>query len=307
VELDDDQRGIVTLSRDDIVVKLRAVGLSLPYPSGLARVRAGQPDAELVVVERAPLGFQRAAEEAHLSYLDLQGRGRVVVPGLVYLAEPRADLHGALRGTSSPFAPKASRVVRALLSDPETRWRLSDLAVLANLNPGNVHRALSALVDQGVVERDADAYVLADPGSLLEAWAEQQQSPRERLFVPVEDRDLRASVHKWLDRLGDHAVVSGELAAEELAPYLPAESATIHVLDADRFAALGIEDRHPLAPSASPGRLLLDSADAGVGDFRSVKNGLPLASPQQIYVDLARDRGRGREAGEHLRRQLLGF
>jgi hypothetical protein len=53
--------------------------------------------------------------------------------------------------------------------------------------------------------------------------------------------------------------------------------------------------------------VLVDLADEGYGDFRSERSGLPLASPAQVYVDLVHDRGRGREAAEHLRRSLLGF
>jgi hypothetical protein len=260
------------------------------------------------VVERAPRGLSEAAEEAGVSYLDLGGRGRVVAPGLVYVAPPHVGWAGLSRSNASPFAPKASRVVRVLLSDPRRPWRLSDVAVLSELNPGNVHRALAGLVDRGMVERDEDAYVVADPGSLLEAWADQRQEPRERISLQHEG-DLHGVVRRLVDALHGHAVVSGELAAEEFAPYLPAASAIIHALDPDDFAALQrpVERSPLLGLGAAPGRVVIDLADAGCGGFRVLKDDLPLASPQQVYVDLARDRGRGREAAEHLREQLLGF
>ena len=101
------------------------------------------------------------------------------------------------------------------------------------------------------------------------------------------------------------------MAAEELAPYLPAESAIVHVLSPERF---GDFER----PAAGPSLPLLGRAPARAGEvdvalsdpgvaFDARRNGLELASPQQIYVDLARDRGRGRDAAEHLRRHALGF
>jgi hypothetical protein len=307
--LDDGQEGTVRVTHADQTVALRAAGLTLPYPSGLDRARARFPDAELFVVDRAPRGLRRAASEQGVNYLDLRGHGRVVVPGFVYVAEPRPDVAGLVRNSASPFAPKASRVVRALLSDPSARWRLSDLAALSHSNPGNVHRTLSALVDSGVVERDEDSYVVADPGSLLEAWAEQKQVAREQVSVAVEGT-LREDVERWLERLGGHAVVSGELAAEILAPYLPAESAIVHALSTDAFAAIeGNRARFPLLSGLAPGagRLVLDLADEGVADFGTSAQGLPLASPQQVYVDLAGDVGRGREAAEHLRRHVLAY
>lgn len=307
VDLHNDHRGAVHLQHGDVAVQLNAAGLSVPYPSGLQRLLSSEPNIELVVVERAPEGLRKAVAEAGINYLDLAGRGRVIAPGLVYVASPRPNYPvGSAR--SSPFAPKASRVVRVLLSDPGRPWRLSDVAVLSELNPGNVHRALAALVDRGMVERDEDAYVVSDPGSLLEAWADQHQEPRERLWFPYEG-DLRDFVRKLIGDLGEHAVVSGELAAEELAPYLPAESAIIHALDPDAFSSLPRPEIRPPIPHLSPrpGQVVVNASDAGDGQFRVVKDGLPLAAPSQVYVDLARDRGRGREAAEHLRESVIGF
>jgi hypothetical protein len=304
----DDQHGVVRLQQGDVVAELKATGLSVPYPSGLRRLLSQDPDVDLVVVERAPPGLRSAAENEGVSYLDVKGRGRVVADGLVYVATPHLDRGRFGVPRSSPFAQRSCRVVRVLLTDPRRSWRLSDVAVLSHLNPGNVHRAFSALVDRGMVERDNDAYVIADPGSLLEAWADQNQPPRERAWMRA-DGDLRAFVRDLIRLFEGDAVVSGELAAEELAPYLPAESAIVHCLDPERFSRLQHTDKPRSLPrlGLSPGEVLVDVADEGYGDFRSDETGLPLASPTQIYVDMAQDRGRGREAAEHLRRQVIGF
>lgn len=308
IELEDDQHGLVRLRHDEVAAELRAVGLSLPYPSGLRRLLAGGKDFDLVVVERAPHGLRQEADDAGISYLDLTGRGRVVAPGLVYVATPRPGSGALALGKSSPFAPKAARVVRVLLSDPAKAWRLSDVAVLSDLNPGNVHRALGALVDRGVVERDEDAYLVADPGSLLEAWADQNQPPRERIVLR-HDGDLLGAVRRLVGDLDGRAVVSGELAAELYAPHLPAQSAIVHALDPQSFADLPRPEQPRLLASlrVAPGQVVVDLADVGYGEFQVVKDQLGLASAQQVYVDLAPDRGRGREAAEHLRERVIGF
>jgi hypothetical protein len=200
--------------------------------------------------------------------------------------------------------------VRALLADPFHHWRVSQLASLVELNPGNVHRALAALTDGGYVEREGDAYVLADPGSLLEAWAEvgTRSRPGERGTLAVEG-DLHATVARVVADLGGRAVVSGELAAELTAPHLQAASAIVHCFDADAWARLG--DRYPLALGLSPatraGDIVVDLVDGGVAQFGFPRNGLPLVSPAQLYVDLARARGRTREAAEEVRRQCLRY
>jgi DNA-binding IclR family transcriptional regulator len=74
--------------------------------------------------------------------------------------------------------------VRALLADPQRHWRVSQLADRVHLNPGNVHRSLAALLESGFLEREGEAYLVADPGSLLEAWAEAAAMPRERVSLP---------------------------------------------------------------------------------------------------------------------------
>lgn len=308
IEISDDQHGVVRLHHGDVVLELNAVGLSVPYPSGLRRLLNYEDNVELVIVDRAPPGFREAVAELGLNYLDIHGRGRVIADGLVYVVSPHPDLGNVGTARSSPFAPKASRVVRVLLSAPTERWRLSDVAVLCHLNPGNVHRALGALVERGMVERDDNAYVVADPGSLLEAWADQHEPPRSRI-VYRSQRDVRACVRDIVARLDGDAVVSGEVAAEEFAPHLPAESAIVHCLDADRFGSLPREEapRWLVPFGVAPGQVLVDQADEGYGEFRSERHGLPLAAPVQVYVDLARDITRGRSAAENLRRTTIGF
>ena len=208
-----------------------------------------------MIAERLPPGLQRAAAKHTISYLDLRGRGRVIAPGLVYLAPPGREVAEAA----------GSRT-------------------------------------------DREAYLLADPGSLLEAWGDQAPPPRERFAVRL-DGNLHDTVGGLVADLDGAAVVSGELAAEALAPYLPAESAIVHCLDPERFAALQHREAPRPRGSGAPrlGEVLVDLADAASGDFGATHGGLYLASAAQVYVDLVRDRGRGREAAEHLRRTVIRF
>lgn len=86
-------------------------------------------------------------------------------------------------------------------------------------------------MEAGHVERDGERYLVPDPGSLLEAWADAAAPPRNWIGLPVEES------------LRDGASIDG----------------------------------------------------------------LDVVSPQQVYVDLARAAGRGRQAGEEVRRQLLRY
>lgn len=287
---------------------LLAAFLAVPYPSGLKRLVAANPDLEAVIVERIPPGLDQAAREMGLSYLDIHGHGRITQPGFVYFAPPGLNERSPARTRGpSPFAPKASRVVRSLLADHETERRLSDLARETALNPGNVHRVLNRLIDDGYVERDQDAYLVVDPGALLNAWAENSSPAREQTAMPIKG-DVRSAAEGLLERFHGHAVISGELAAELLAPHLPAASAVVHCLDASEWAHIDLEEIEPPPPVfRAPGRILLDLPDAGIAQFGSEVSELPLVGAAQLYVDLYREPTRGRQAAEEVRRQLLDF
>jgi hypothetical protein len=287
---------------------MSAAYLSVPYPSGLRRLQLREPDLEAVIVDRIPTGLLEAAATAGVAVLDKDGYGRIVAPSLVYVAPAPQSAAAPSRSSSSPFAPKASRLVRTLLAFPERRWRLSMLADTAEVDPGNAHRILASLMERGLVERDEDEYLIADPGSLLEAWAESTSRPREQLSLPVTG-ELADELRVILPVLDHKAVVSGEFAAERLAPYLPAQSALVHCWDRAAWERLGRDVTPRYVPSGASlgGRLIVDLADEGVAHFGISQDDIPLVHPVQAYVDLYKAPGRGREAGEHLRHERIGF
>lgn len=305
----DERHALVRLQYGSTAVDLLAAYLSVPYPSGLRRLAAREPGLEAVVVDRIPPGLAEAASTAGIAILDRHGYGRVVRPGFVYVAAPPPRLGPRPVSSRSPFAPKASRIVRMLLANPLGRWRLSSIADIVQIDPGNTHRVLASLLETGTVERDEDEYIVTDPGSLLEAWADSTRLPREQVRLPIAGT-LASTIRDLLVVLDDSAVVSGELAAELLAPYLPAQSAVLHCFRREAWERLGQDagaEHHRPPSDAQVGQLLVTFADEGVAQFHSTADGLPLAHPAQVYVDLSRARGRGREAAEHLRRELLGY
>ena len=314
VDPEDERHAKLRLELNGQHLELAAAALPIPYPSGLKALLSAEPELEAVIVDRAPPGLKKAAEDAGISYIDLQGGGRIVGPGFVYVVQRFPGLKSVAdrSSRSSPFAPKASRVVRALLSEPDRNWRLSDVASLVNLNPGNVHRALSALVESGYVERDGDNYIVVNPGSLLEAWADISSIARERLSIPAEG-DLKKAIRSIVKDLEGSAVVSGEFAAELLAPHLPARSALVHCLDEGAWPAVAkrAEERRRISLPSLMGpaadSVMVDLPDEGVAHFSRSVRGLDLVSPMQLYVDLYKQPSRGRDAAEEVRSQLLGY
>lgn len=311
-------------------IELRARWLSVPYPSGLRRLVGSDSEIDAVIVERIPRGLDAAAVELGISYLDIRGAGRVAGPGFFYLVKAlpipsRAWLggdlereanespkHPASSGLESqrmrrvnPFAPKASRIVRALLIEPDRHWRSSEIAAAVDVDPGNAHRVLGALVGNDLVERDEDLYAVPDPGSLLDAWAEHAPRARESVRL-MSDDDLVPMIRAIAADLGEGCVVSGEWAAEQLAPYLSARSAILHCSD-DAFDAFEDIARQSNPSLRSASRVEARRSEPGVAHFAAEADGVRIAAPVQVYIDLVRERGRAREAAEHLRSGVIEF
>jgi len=317
IEPTDDGEALLLVQDGERELRLRAAGLAVPYPSGLASLLSSNPSIEAVLVERASAGLQHAAELRGVGVLDLDGRGQLRGPGLVYVVSPAHVAAGgrasaarapARTAAASPFSAKASRVTRTLLSAPRRAWRVTELATAVAMNPGNVHRVLSALRGLGLVERDAQGYVVPEPGALLEAWATQWRGarPADRVELLVAD-ELRHATERLLTALDGHGVVSGELAAELSAPHLPAQHSIVHCTDSRVWDPDALRELAGLPSLVARHRVVIDLPDPGVAHFGETRDGLPIASPQQLYVDLYRDPGRGREAAEHVRREVLGF
>lgn len=305
VELLDDRRAVIGLRGSGTCASLRAAGLSVPYPSGLRRLRGELPDVEMVVVERVSAGFRAAAKREGISWVDLSGAGHIEEGRRVIFDLSDDDEKPSRRQKVSPFAPAASRVVRVLLHDHSRAWRLSEIVELAEVNPGNVHRVLGELVERGLIERDEYDYVLVDPRMMLDVWADHYEAPRDRTVSRV-DGELVRVVKELVADAGD-IVISGELAAELLAPHLPARRAIIHCLDREAFVEIARRVEGPKLDPRSETQVVVDLADIGYGGFSAQRAGLRLATPIQVYLDLAREPGRGREAAEHLRREVIGF
>ena len=52
---------------------------------------------------------------------------------------------------------------------------------------------------------------------------------------------------------------------------------------------------------------IIETKSTGELLFREQVDGVWLASPVQVYLDLLRGEGRAKEMAEHLRREMMGF
>lgn len=153
---------------------------------------------------------------------------------------------------------------------------------------------------------------LREPGALLDEWTRQLAVMRplglRRYFVP----SLRAEglIQKFAEvctaNRAEYAITH-EAAGQRYAPFLSAVS-QVHcrmMLGAPADGVLAALNAHEVSQGAN--LAVIDVKSSGELLFRNLQDGIWLASPVQVYLDLMRGEGRARELARHLRQERIGF
>src|SRR5215470_16820331 len=115
----------------------------------------------------------RILKDNNLGFIDLSGNCYLAFEHVLIEKEGKRNVRPSTRPLRSLFAPRATRVVRALLAEPSRTWRLEELAKAAAVSLGHSHNVMKRLEDLRWVERDeAQRFHLGKPADLLQAWCE---------------------------------------------------------------------------------------------------------------------------------------
>jgi len=253
-------------------------------------------------------GGQHLCREARVGYLDLTGNAFLNFNGVLVdrrSGERPPRTKARLRRL---FSPKSSRILRALLEQPEQEWTLARLAAEAAISLRTAHLVVNALEEKVFLEKRRGAIRLQKPGALLDLWAENYRidQHRQRTFYSFlrDPRELAA-------KLGAHAAsqhmpcaLTLHSGAALVAPFV--RSADVHAYvrgDVD-----GVAQALDLRPVETGGNThLLVPNDDGVFYRTQVIEHIPVVCNTQLYLDLLHYPARGREQAEELRRQKLGY
>jgi hypothetical protein len=252
----------------------------------------------------------RILKDNNLGYLDLSGNCYLAFDHVLIEKEGKRNLRPSTRPLRSLFAPRATRVVRVLLAEPQRDWRLEELAKAAEVSLGHSHNVISRLEDLRWVERDqAQRIHLGKPADLLEAWRESYTYRANEIasyFVPERvNRRLMTEVARAATAEGRRYAFTLSAGLSLVAP--PPRLTEVHCYvegdPAPIAAALGLR-----RAGETDGALhLLAPYDPGVFYGGLEKAGLRVVSLPQLYVDLIGNGPGGAEQAEHLRREAMGF
>ena len=245
-----------------------------------------------------------------LGYVDLSGNCFLAFESVLIEKEGKRNVRPSSRPLRSLFAPRATRVIRVLLTEPGRVWRLEELARAAAVSLGHSHNVVKRLEDLAWVERDErQRFRLGKPSDLLESWCESYTYRNNEIssyFVPERvTRRFMTDVARAVEGQGRRYAFTLNAGLSLVAPHLrvPAIHCYVEGDPAPVVAALGLRP----ASEAEGALHLLTPYDPGVFYGALEKGGLKVVCLPQLYADLVHYERRGQEQAEHLRREAMGY
>jgi hypothetical protein len=242
-------------------------------------------------------------------YVDLSGNCYLAFDTVLIHKEGRPNAGPTRRPLKALFAPRATRVVRALLVERERAWRLDELGRAVSVSLGHAHNVVKRLEELDWVERGRDGlYRLTRPGELLEAWRDEYRYDVNGLGAFVSPTGDKRRVMEGLARqateLGLSYAFTLHAGASLIGPHVRVSTVHCYVSgDVEPLVrALGLQ-----AVEGEGSVYLMAPYDPGVFYAPIVKGGFRVVSIPQLYVDLHGHERRGREQAEKLRRDAMGF
>lgn len=278
--------------------------VALEQPRG----RRAMPLVPVVAVPFMGETGRRMCADAGLSWIDLSGNGWIEAPGLRIRMLGQPNRFASRGRPADVFAPRSSRVVRALLMQPDRAFTQSELVAVTGVDKGRVSRLVRRLEAMELLAREGPRSVrVKDPAVALDAWREAYELGRHdirRGHVAVRDADeLVRRIAESSPPPSDRWALTGLAAAWRLTHHALFRLVTIlvaHHPSDDWLRGVGFREE-----ARGANLWIVRPSDAAALDGATEVQGVPCAHPLQVYLDLKAHPERAREAADELRRLLL--
>jgi hypothetical protein len=304
-------------SDEPVALQMKWIGAG--WPGDVRRVAERLPrpwPANLVFVARelSP-GALEWLERHEANWADATGRARIVGPGgLLVIRDPvRRPSSG-----SRPFRWSASALALAelLLARWRPRLRIDDLAAESGWSTAQVGMVLSAFDAQGWTSKQGAARGpgawrrLEDPDGLLSTWAAAlADRPKRQRSAHRATRDVMTLLRDRLTPALEHVkwALTGWAGLELAAPYMTGvPTLQIYVANEDFAGPLSAAIRDAGLREVDEGaRVVFWAIDHRALALAIRDHELPVASPPRLYADLLALGGRGFDAADHVKTELI--
>ena len=292
-----------------IIIEFRTVGqprIARDALNQLLRYRDILPDAYGIFA--APYISPKVAPiwpNEGFGYMDLAGNCHLSF-GQIYVEKTgNPNPFSEKRDLRSLYSPKATRILRVLLSNPKTEWRLQTLSKVARVSLGLVAKVKSLLADREWIAQGEKGLRLVDPEALLIEWAHNYTYRKNvvRNFYSLKTTpENEAHIAEVLFKKGIRYALTGFSGADRMAPFTRYSKMMAYIDESDEDVTNFLNLKKV---TSGANVTLLTPYDEGVYYGSCEFNGIQVASPIQVYLDLAGDRGRGQEAARELMEKVI--
>lgn len=244
-------------------------------------------------------------KQAGIGYIDLAGNCFISFDKIFINIEGKANPFPQSRDLRTIFSPGASRIIRVLLIDSYTAWKIEKLSKKAEVSLGLVAKVKKILLDrEWAIEKDV-GFALTKPEEVLQEWASQYDYKRNVVkdFYSLKDEStIEQELVKYCSNKNIQCALTLFSGASRVAPYTKFKRIFAYVesgLD-DAQNALGLR-----TVTTGPNVTLLEPYDKGIFYNIAYYNQMPVVSPIQLYLDLKSFKGRGEDAAQFLFKQAI--
>ena len=292
-----------------LVVEVRQVGqprIVREATNELARLKERIPDAYGVVM--APYISPQAAEiclQDGFGFADLAGNCVLSFDQVFISKEGKQNRFTRKRDLRSLYSPKAERVLRVLLGEPGRWWRVQALAKEANVSLGQGFNVKKLLADREWTGSGDEGFRLMAPARLLAEWEGNYDVHRNIVREFHTLRPIADVEHLLAQACAENEsnyALAGFSSAARYAPMVRYQRAMAYVVgDLD-----GLTECLALKPVTSGANVsLITPYDEGVLYGAENKGDARVTSPVQTYLDIRQIKGRGEEAANFLKQQVI--
>ena len=267
----------------------------------MARIRKDSDYLPLLISDYLSEPLQAFCREAGVPYLDVSGNAWIEHPRLVIHRSSRAPRFPTPRPERTPFADKASLVLRFLFAQGEAGG-VRELARSVDLNPGHVSRIVKVAEDLGYVRVYRNRSIrLVAPEEVLGDWSSIYHWKKNRIrHFTLSDR---GGVDSLLARLKENAnaALTMHAGANLIDDYASYRGWHIYCRSAHEQSALE-KDLALIEVESGAGDVILMQPYYRESAFYGLQfiHGVPVVSDLQLYLDLFKFPVRGRDTAERI-------
>jgi hypothetical protein len=295
--------------KSTLLVEVRKLGqprIIREATNQLLRFKSELPGAYGVVM--APYISPEAAEiclKEGFGFADLAGNCLLSFDQVFVSKEGKTNPFARKRDLRSLYSPKAERVLRVLLSAPGRWWKVQPMAKESGVSLGQSFNVKKLLVDREWVEVGDDGFRLTAPAKLLAEWEENygyRRSAVREFYTLRPIADFERLLAEACAKNKSAYALAGFSSAARYAPMVRYQRAMAYVVGNLDDLAEGLELK---AVTSGANVNLIAPYDDGVLYGAETKGDAKVTSPVQTYLDLRQFKGRGEEAGDFLKQQVI--